>query len=135
MTALAALRQVARASSSRSIWTTAAVRSAPAKGKAPARVASILPEGTPMPGLSILKDKPDPVALADDQYPPWLWGVLEHHKGAGGAGVAAALEREAEAGAAQAGAEGGARDFAREKKRLRAQNRANIKAANYLKTT
>jgi large subunit ribosomal protein L54 len=33
-----------------------------------------------MPGLSVLKDKPDPVALPDDQYPAWLWTLLDAPK-------------------------------------------------------
>ncbi|WFD22543.1 hypothetical protein MEQU1_001215 [Malassezia equina] len=28
-------------------------------------------------GLSIYKDKPDPVSLPDNQYPPWLFDLLE----------------------------------------------------------
>lgn len=30
-----------------------------------------------MTGLSILKDQADPVALPDDQYPAWLWTILD----------------------------------------------------------
>lgn len=30
-----------------------------------------------MPGLCILKDRPEVVALPDDQYPPWLWDLLD----------------------------------------------------------
>jgi len=74
-----------------------------------------------MTGLSILKDQPDPVALPDDQYPSWLWTILDSER------------LDAEDGRL-ASSEAGI-DFKREKKRLRAQNKANIKAANYLKTT
>lgn len=28
-------------------------------------------------GLSIYKDRPDPVALPDHEYPAWLWDLLE----------------------------------------------------------
>jgi len=41
-------------------------------------------------GLNFYKDKQDPVAMADEEYPAWLWGVLEKGKGgaeAKGAGV------------------------------------------------
>jgi hypothetical protein len=41
-------------------------------------------------GLNFYKDKQDPVAMADDEYPAWLWGVLDKGKGgaeAKGAGV------------------------------------------------
>ncbi|OCF32581.1 50S small subunit ribosomal protein L37 [Kwoniella heveanensis CBS 569] len=41
------------------------------------RPPSICPAGTTMTGLSILKDKPDPVALADEEYPAWLWTILD----------------------------------------------------------
>ena len=36
-----------------------------------------------MKGLNFYKDKQDPVAMADEEYPAWLWGVLD--KGKGGA--------------------------------------------------
>lgn len=29
-----------------------------------------------MPGLQLLKDKPDLIALPDSDYPPWLWDLL-----------------------------------------------------------
>jgi hypothetical protein len=41
-------------------------------------------------GLNFYKDKQDPVAMADEEYPAWLWGVLDKGKGgaeAKGAGV------------------------------------------------
>jgi large subunit ribosomal protein L54 len=53
-----------------------------------------------MPGLSVLKDKPDPVALADEEYPAWLWAILD--------GEVAAKKKEGEF------------DFLTERKRLRA---------------
>jgi large subunit ribosomal protein L54 len=95
---------------------------------------SSCPPGTVLTGLSVIKDQPDPVALPDDQYPAWLWTVLDDNK--------AKLEKGEKK-------EGGEVDFAMQKKRLRAQwvlwfrergmlmnrNRADIKASNYLKTT
>src|SRR2546430_9451951 len=34
-------------------------------------------KGTQLTGLGHLKGKPDPVAGADDEYPEWLWGLLD----------------------------------------------------------
>ncbi|KAH8675674.1 mitochondrial ribosomal protein L37-domain-containing protein [Xylariales sp. PMI_506] len=39
-------------------------------------VLSSCPEGTVLAGLNYLKNKTDPVALADDAYPAWLWDCL-----------------------------------------------------------
>lgn len=36
-------------------------------------VSSSCAEGTVMTGLNIMKDGQDPVAMADDKYPDWLW--------------------------------------------------------------
>ncbi|PWN36986.1 uncharacterized protein FA14DRAFT_8471 [Meira miltonrushii] len=41
---------------------------------------SSCPEGTTLSGLNIFKDRADPVALPDDQYPNWLWTILEEGK-------------------------------------------------------
>jgi len=30
-----------------------------------------------LPGLSYLKEKPPVLSLPDDQYPEWLWTILE----------------------------------------------------------
>ncbi|PKI84291.1 hypothetical protein MVES1_001735 [Malassezia vespertilionis] len=38
---------------------------------------SAAPAGTVFKGLSIYKNQPDPVALPDSEYPPWLWELLE----------------------------------------------------------
>lgn len=61
---------------------------------------SILAAGTTMEGLSVLKDKPDPVALEDDEYPAWLWTLLD---------------------APASGGKEGEFDFVAERRRLRAQ--------------
>lgn len=37
---------------------------------------SSCPKGTILKGLNYFKDKSDPVALADDAYPAWLWDCL-----------------------------------------------------------
>ncbi|KAJ3149585.1 39S ribosomal protein L37, mitochondrial [Geranomyces variabilis] len=41
---------------------------------------SSVPEGTVLKGINILKDGKDPVAMADNQYPDWLWALLEPKK-------------------------------------------------------
>lgn len=48
----------------------------PESGKQPAKVQSSVPAGTVLKGLNFLKNKQDPVALGDHEYPPWLWTVL-----------------------------------------------------------
>lgn len=43
------------------------------------------PAGIPLKGLGYLKNHDAPRAWADDQYPPWLWGLLDADgKGDGG---------------------------------------------------
>ncbi|WFC99268.1 hypothetical protein MYAM1_002012 [Malassezia yamatoensis] len=44
-----------------------------AKSDAP----SVAPAGTVFTGLSIFKDRADPVAKPDHEYPNWLWDLLE----------------------------------------------------------
>jgi large subunit ribosomal protein L54 len=41
------------------------------------KVKSMTPAGTKLKGLNIKKNGEDPVALADEEYPPWLWEVLD----------------------------------------------------------
>ncbi|KAF3056016.1 hypothetical protein GL218_07240 [Daldinia childiae] len=41
---------------------------------------SACPEGTVLTGLNFFKNRTDPVALADDAYPVWLWKCLEVQK-------------------------------------------------------
>nr|POF12859.1 54s ribosomal protein l37, mitochondrial [Quercus suber] len=48
--------------------------------------------GTVLKGLNFLKNKPEPVALEDREYPDWLWTVLDSSKaakadGSGGGGT------------------------------------------------
>ncbi|KAF8630452.1 hypothetical protein AX17_005429 [Amanita inopinata Kibby_2008] len=38
---------------------------------------SSCPADTILPGINYLKGQPPVLALADDQYPDWLWTVLE----------------------------------------------------------
>jgi hypothetical protein len=51
-------------------------------------VKSSIPAGQPLKGLNFLKNGGDPVALADDEYPAWLWTLLvrQEKKGDVGAG-------------------------------------------------
>ncbi|KAH6723586.1 mitochondrial ribosomal protein L37-domain-containing protein [Leptodontidium sp. 2 PMI_412] len=49
------------------------------KAKGPAIVSSC-PAGTPLKGLNYLKGRDDPVALAEEEYPDWLWTCLDKKK-------------------------------------------------------
>jgi large subunit ribosomal protein L54 len=51
---------------------------APTEGEAPAAAAlSSVPGGTVLKGLGIYKDRAEPVAKEDGEYPAWLWRVLD----------------------------------------------------------
>ncbi|KAG0042463.1 39S ribosomal protein L37, mitochondrial [Gryganskiella cystojenkinii] len=39
------------------------------------RAASSAPEGSVLKGINFMKDGKDPLALADDAYPEWLWEI------------------------------------------------------------
>ena len=41
---------------------------------------SICPVGTHLKGLNYIKGRDDPVALAEDEYPEWLWRCLDVKK-------------------------------------------------------
>lgn len=41
---------------------------------------SSLKAGTPLKGLAFLKNKEPPVAKEDNEYPDWLWGLLDQGK-------------------------------------------------------
>ncbi|KAH8733111.1 mitochondrial ribosomal protein L37-domain-containing protein [Phaeosphaeriaceae sp. PMI808] len=57
------------------------------KKKVASLVRSSIAAGTPLKGLNFEKSKSDPIALADDEYPPWLWTLLSRQeKTAEGAG-------------------------------------------------
>ncbi|KAL5121298.1 hypothetical protein ACEQ8H_000766 [Pleosporales sp. CAS-2024a] len=45
-----------------------------------ALVKSSVVAGTPLKGLNFEKNKADPVALADDEYPAWLWTILQRQE-------------------------------------------------------
>ena len=42
---------------------------------------SCIPAGTALRGMAFMKNKQPPVALEDDEYPEWLWGLLKTQKG------------------------------------------------------
>ncbi|WWC86878.1 uncharacterized protein L201_001757 [Kwoniella dendrophila CBS 6074] len=121
---------VAQFSSSSSFSAASASSSSSASSVKPksksSKVVSSVPAGTTLTGLSILKDKSDPVALEDDQYPPWLWTLLEDtskaHKLAENQ---VELSKEGEQSF----------DVNKEKRKLKNLNREKIKASNYLKST
>lgn len=46
-------------------------------GKQAVKVHSSVPAGTVLKGLNFMKNKTDPVAGEDGEYPSWLWGVLD----------------------------------------------------------
>ncbi|KAI4175245.1 MAG: hypothetical protein LQ343_001781 [Gyalolechia ehrenbergii] len=57
----------------------------------PRKPKSSLKAGTPLKGLAFFKNKEPPVAKEDDEYPSWLWGLLDQGKfgakgGEGGGG-------------------------------------------------
>ena len=53
---------------------------AAAEKKATPLVRSSCVAGTPLKGLNFYKDKQDPVAMADEEYPEWLWTVLDRQE-------------------------------------------------------
>ncbi|KAG0266038.1 39S ribosomal protein L37, mitochondrial [Mortierella polycephala] len=61
--------------SARALNVKADASATPAAPKAKRTVVSSAPEGTVLKGLNYMKDGKDPVALADDAYPEWLWEI------------------------------------------------------------
>ncbi|OAL07340.1 hypothetical protein IQ06DRAFT_322318 [Phaeosphaeriaceae sp. SRC1lsM3a] len=51
-----------------------------AKKKVVPLVKSSIPAGTPLKGLNFEKNKQDPVALPDEEYPEWLWTILSRQE-------------------------------------------------------
>jgi len=45
---------------------------------------SSVPAGTKLNGINYFKNKSDPIALEDHEYPSWLWRVLDSGKKAAG---------------------------------------------------
>ncbi|KAF9583169.1 39S ribosomal protein L37, mitochondrial [Lunasporangiospora selenospora] len=75
----AALTGLRTVSGQQSRWIQVSARAFNAKDdsapKAKRTVQSSAPEGTVLKGLNYMKDGKDPVALADDAYPEWLWEI------------------------------------------------------------
>ncbi|KAI9466123.1 mitochondrial ribosomal protein L37-domain-containing protein [Lactarius psammicola] len=72
---------------------------------------SSCPPNTILVGLNYLKDQPPVLALADEEYPPWLWKLLDKTE----------LPDDGPGGKA-------------EKRRLRKENRQRIRDQNFMKT-
>ncbi|OCL02350.1 hypothetical protein AOQ84DRAFT_327569 [Glonium stellatum] len=49
----------------------------PGKPPIPVITLSSTPAGTPLKGLNFLKNRSDPIALEDSEYPSWLWDILK----------------------------------------------------------
>jgi large subunit ribosomal protein L54 len=65
--------------------------------KPPAAPKSSCLPGTPLEGLNYYKDRQDPVALPDEEYPDWLWTVLDREEkevGTGDAGEFSKSKKE-----------------------------------------
>lgn len=54
------------------------------QSKAAAKIVSSVPAGTVLRGLNFLKNKQDPIAMEDHEYPAWLWTVLADKSDADG---------------------------------------------------
>ncbi|KAN0133697.1 Mitochondrial ribosomal protein L37 domain containing protein [Lactarius tabidus] len=74
-------------------------------------VRSSCPPNTILVGLNYLKDQPSVLALPDEEYPPWLWKLLDKSE----------LPDDGPGGKA-------------EKRRLRMENRQRIRDQNFMKT-
>lgn len=48
------------------------------------RVRSGTPAGTVLKNINFMKNRPDPIAKEDSEYPEWLWSMLDNKAGAGG---------------------------------------------------
>ena len=44
------------------------------------RTPSSVPAGAILKGLNFYKNGADPIALPDDEYPDWLWEILDKRK-------------------------------------------------------
>lgn len=54
--------------------------STPSESAEPSRPKSSLQAGTVLRGLAFLKNSEPPVAREDNEYPDWLWGLLDQGK-------------------------------------------------------
>ncbi|BFZ54909.1 39S ribosomal protein L37, mitochondrial [Savitreella phatthalungensis] len=85
---------------------------------APGRPASSVSAGTTLKGLNILKTGSDPVALRDEEYPEWVWSLVDGAEGESSL-------KEAQAQAQLAKSEMG------DSKAMRKKNRDAIKRKNF----
>lgn len=46
----------------------------------PTKLSGSIPGGAPLLGLGYLKAKPSVLAMEDDAYPEWLWGLVNERK-------------------------------------------------------
>ncbi|CAO3638458.1 unnamed protein product [Cunninghamella blakesleeana] len=53
---------------------------AAATPEAQIRKPSSVTAGTPLKGINFLKEGKDPIALEDQEYPMWLWDLLDEKK-------------------------------------------------------
>ena len=85
-------------------------------------------------GLNILKDGKDPELMPDDQYPDWLWTILDPEKGNIAMKTLGELEKELEAAKkADVDLKYDVMAIKDVKRLLRLRRRAKIKANNALK--
>lgn len=62
--------------------TASASRPGKAKPEKEQKLMGSIPGGTPLHGLGYLKAKPTVLAMEDDEYPDWLWTLLDPAPGA-----------------------------------------------------
>ena len=85
-------------------------------------------------GLNILKDGKDPELMPDDQYPDWLWTILDPEKGNIAMKTLGELEKEMEAAMkADVDLKYDVMAIKDVKRLLRLRRRAKIKANNALR--
>ena len=85
-------------------------------------------------GLNILKDGEDPELMPDDQYPDWLWTILDPEKGNIAMKTLGELEKELEAAKkADVDLKYDVMAIKDVKRLLRLRRRAKIKANNALR--
>jgi hypothetical protein len=71
---------------------TSAAKPQPGKELAkPTTLQGSVPGGAPLFGVAYLKAKPTVLAMEDDAYPEWLWGLLDERKKSAVSGDAADL--------------------------------------------
>ncbi|KAK6543960.1 hypothetical protein TWF694_000679 [Orbilia ellipsospora] len=73
-------RRLISSSSSTPVKTPSAARPGSDPSAAKPKIVSSVPAGTVLKGLHYNKRLTEPVALADDEYPEWLWKVLEDRR-------------------------------------------------------